>query len=408
MNIDVTGVFQQNWDAIHELNPDGSRKYKYILNIGSSRSSKTYSLIDCYDLYARGNRNKRMTVWRSTKKDCKDTVMDDYLKRLVSTDRFERYRFNKTESVYLYGNNSKIEFRGADEDGAHGLTQDCAWLNEPYEIPAETFHQIDQRTSDFVFIDLNPKQNHWSDDLLTNPRTYIIHSTFRDNPFCPPEQKAKILSYDPENEINVKNKTANLFRWQVYGLGIKGEVEGKVFSNYEVIEEIPLSAKPYGKGFDYGYSMDPTAIIGLYEWPEMDRDGARAVILDEIVYATGLQPTPLNTTMRKALMNPNDLIIGDRTAQLMMDELYDRGWVNIHAAKGDNSIDYGISKMQELRIYITARSKNLIYEFDNYKNQKDKFGKYINTPEKNQQDHGIDGSRYIITDWVTRKAFFVV
>ena len=301
-----------------------------------------------------------------------------------------------------------LEDLGHGEDGAHGLTQDCAWLNEPYEIPAETFHQIDQRTSDFVFIDLNPKQNHWSDDLLTNPRTYIIHSTFRDNPFCPPEQKAKILSYDPENEINVKNKTANLFRWQVYGLGIKGEVEGKVFSNYEVIEEIPLSAKPYGKGFDYGYSMDPTAIIGLYEWPEMDRDGARAVILDEIVYATGLQPTPLNTTMRKALMNPNDLIIGDRTAQLMMDELYDRGWVNIHAAKGDNSIDYGISKMQELRIYITARSKNLIYEFDNYKNQKDKFGKYINTPEKNQQDHGIDGSRYIITDWVTRKAFFVV
>jgi len=69
MNIQATMVFQKNWDAIHALNENGERKYRYIINRGSSRSSKTYSLIDCYDLYARSNKNKRLTVWRDTKSD---------------------------------------------------------------------------------------------------------------------------------------------------------------------------------------------------------------------------------------------------------------------------------------------------------------------------------------------------
>lgn len=62
MNFQATIVYQKNWDAINAKNEDGSRKYRYILNIGSSRSSKTVSLIDIYDTYARSQLNKRMTV----------------------------------------------------------------------------------------------------------------------------------------------------------------------------------------------------------------------------------------------------------------------------------------------------------------------------------------------------------
>src|ERR1051325_8245993 len=195
----ATIVFKNNWDAIHAKNPDGTRKYRYIINKGSSRSSKTLSIIDCYDLYARSLTNKRMTVWRDTKTDCRKTVLNDVLKRLKSTGRYKvNQDFNKTESIFTYNTDSTFEIHGTDdEETVHGLTQDCAWLNEPYKISKETFDQIDQRTSDFVLIDMNPKKAHWCDDLEKDPRAIVIHSTFKDNPFCPPEQRAKILSYQP-------------------------------------------------------------------------------------------------------------------------------------------------------------------------------------------------------------------
>ena len=156
----ATIIFQKNWDAIHALAPDGSRRYKYIINEGSSRSSKTRSLIDCYDLYARGNEYKRLTVWRDTKTDCKKTVLADMLKHHKQTGRYKKgYIFNKTESIFSYPTESTVEIHGTDdEETVHGMDQDAAWLNEPYKISRDTFDQIDQRTSDFIFIDWEPEK----------------------------------------------------------------------------------------------------------------------------------------------------------------------------------------------------------------------------------------------------------
>ena len=390
--LDVTIVFEKNWNAIHEKDENGERKYKYIINKGSSRSSKTYSLIDCYDLYARSNSNKRLTAWRATKKDCKDTVMNDFLKRLKETERYSKDWFNKTESVYSYPSESKIEFRGSDEESVFGLTQDAAWLNEPYSISKDVFDQIDQRTSDFIFIDYNPKGDHWVDDLMKHPRALVIHSTFKDNPFCPTEQRLKIESYEPTPE-NIENKTANLYKWQVYGLGEKGEVEGKIF-NFEIVEPkvFPIL---FGYGLDFGYSNDPTSLIALYPY----KDG---ILLDELIYSTGLRPKSLYDEAKRCGVKHNDLIIADRSAPSHIDDLADMG-LNIWPASGDSSVVNGIELMKDRVIYITARSKNLIREMENYHNAKNKQGKFINEPEKLQEDHAIDASRYISVEFITRK-----
>lgn len=732
MKLNVTGVFKRNWDAIHGKNEDGSRRYKYIINKGSSRSSKTYSLIDCFDLYARNNSNKRLTAWRETKKDCKDTLWNDFIKRLRETERYNDRAYNKTETIYQYKSGSRIEARGTDDESVFGLTQDCAWLNEPYSISKTIFDQIDQRTSDFIFIDWNPKQDHWIDDLEKHERALVIQSTFLDNPFCPNESRIKLLSYEPlpdelkylKNEPienvpseyhnawhNEKNHTAHRFNWEVYGLGIKGEVEGKVFSNYEIIDELPNDAEFYGFGMDYGYSCfsgetlittksgeipiseitnedyvltrygynkvislnkngynyvinkefdygnikkrifatsnhkfnvnneweklstikktdnmyvlsnltginskdtqvgniqtiitengkktgniynkycigkyiknimdllrmgmlyiisilthliivlktykqlhqaniikytepwmiltkktaknilkklgsikiigilgeklqwinfnlnkrnavaeqnilqqmyikdfavenatisgninplytmlkwiakiatinfketnilnqnaaqnnvqinyqqltglktkgikyckvydltiennneyfangilvhncDPTTIIGLYEFNGLP-------IAHEVICSSGLKLTPLADLMKEKGIKPTDLIIIDKSAPLIRDEIYDRGFTNIHSAsRGVDTIVYGIDKMKDYKIQITRQSTNLIREFENYKNAKNKQGKYLNEPEKNQSDHCIDGLRYVFVDKYTQPEIF--
>jgi phage terminase large subunit len=112
--------------------------------------------------------------------------------RLVYANR------NKTESFYAYPErNTFFEIHGADdEEKVHGLTQNVAWLNEPYKISKDTFDQIDQRC-DLIFIDWNPKRSHWIEELSKRDNAIVIHSTYKDNPFCPEEQRIKIESYQP-------------------------------------------------------------------------------------------------------------------------------------------------------------------------------------------------------------------
>ncbi len=400
MKIDCTTVWEKNWEAIHALNPDGSRKYRYIVNTGSSRSSKTLSLIDCYDLYARQHANKRMTVWRDTRKDCKDTVMHDFLKRMQTTDRFSQRQFNITESIYKYPGNTRIEFRGADDEGVFGLTQDVAWFNEPYSISRDIFDQIDQRTSDFIFIDWNPKEDHYIDILSKLPRTLVIHSTFKDNPFCPPEQRIKIESYEPTPE-NIAQGTSNQYKWDVYGLGIKGEIEGLCIPNFKMVDEIPAWANLYGYGMDFGFTNDPTSVVAMYADNHRKR-----IFIDEIIYSTGLKNKMICDLLNQKQVRKTELIIADSADPKTIDEIYDNGFENIHrAVKGPDSIRYGISLLNDVELFV--RGQNIIRELSSYHHAKNKFGGYINEPEKNQQDHAIDAARYIVMDMKSRGEFIV-
>ena len=77
IDMDVTIVFQQNWEAMIAKNEDDSRRWRYIINEGSSRSSKTFSIIDLLDIYCRNNAFKRVTIWRDTKTDTVKTVYPD-------------------------------------------------------------------------------------------------------------------------------------------------------------------------------------------------------------------------------------------------------------------------------------------------------------------------------------------
>ena len=74
MKIKATTVFEKNWNSLQ------SGKYKYIINSGSSRSSKTFSILQIFLLLAWTKPRTKLSVFRNTKKDCKDTILQDMLK----------------------------------------------------------------------------------------------------------------------------------------------------------------------------------------------------------------------------------------------------------------------------------------------------------------------------------------
>lgn len=443
--LQATIVFQKTWDAIHAINEQGKRKYRYIIHKGSSRSSKTYSLIDVYDLYARENSDKRLTVWRDTKTDCRKTVLNDTLKHLKKTGRYMLgHEFNKTESIFSYNTGSTFEIHGTDDDETvHGLQQSAAWFNEPYKISKEVFDQIDQRTEDFVVLDLNPKKAHWSDDLEKDPRAIVIHSTFRDNPFCPVEQKLKILSYQPvsmcdivlqkllneqeakaycllKNEKgftdkqikelrrcreNEEKKSANAYNWAVYGLGLKAERPNRIFRWEEISDEKykSIQGKIY-TGTDWGV-VDPWAIgevkyydgaLYVHEHNYLSETELKSRLsLTELAQISGDDEGMVKHMFQKLGIDKSREIICDSNRPLKIAALRRAGWAHAYpAVKAANSIIDGISLLTNIPVYYTSSSINIKYEQENYSRQVDRYGIVLEEPE-DTDNHHMDWIRYV-------------
>lgn len=439
MELEATIVFEKNWEAIH------SGDYKYIINEGSSRSSKTYSLIDCYDLYARQNRDKRLTVWRDTKTDCVKTILNDTLKHLKRTNRyFKNLIHNKTNQILQYDTGSTFEIHGTDdEETVHGLTQDAAWLNEPYKISKETFDQIDQRTSDFIFIDWNPKKAHWIEDLKKDKRAILIKSTFKDNPFCPPEQKAKILSYqpvkcsevvelklitEPEAKIypindnpldftdkqiielsrcieNERKNSANEFNWQVYGLGLKAERPNRIFKFTEIPYQdyLNINSQIYTAS-DWGV-VDPWGVLDakLYDGAiyvdEKNYDSENIIkanlLPNELAQINSMEEGLIGWKFNRIGIDKNRVIVCDSNRPLKIIALRRAGFdYAIAAIKGAGSIVDGVNSLTNIPVYFTDRSTNFKYEQENYSRKVDRYGIVLEEPE-DVDNHLMDCIRYI-------------
>lgn len=391
MDYGLTPVFYKNYTAFKAKNGDGSRKYKYIINTGSSRSSKTYSILELIHRICENNKNIRATAWRDTKKDCRDTIWKDYQKILSLSGRLRVAQRNKTEASYHFPEmDSAFEFHGSDdEEKVHGLTQQVAWINEPYKISKETFDQIDMR-SDVMFIDWNPKKNHWIDDLSKQENAIVIHSTFLDNPFCPEQSRIKILSYKPTHE-NIEKGTADNYMWQVYGLGLKAEKPNRIYKGWvkiPLLDHIKYNANHY-YGLDFG-SANPTAIV------EVKYDGKDGFLVRERLYTPSQDfNCSLCEILSKLGIEKNVPIICDSAEPDSIMELIMNGYMAIPANKGAGSVLSGIKFIQKFKIHFTECSTNLENEYEDYEWEVIQ-GIVLDRPIKHN-DHLMDALRYVIT-----------
>lgn len=452
----ATVVFQWIWAALNARNDDGTRKYRYIILEGSSRSSKTRSLLQTYYLYCKENRSKRCSVWRDTAKDCRDTVGNDMEKVYPTMVDSKFVNYHSTKSIWRFTDTkSNIEICGTDDvDKVHGYQGDVIWLNEPYKISRDTFDQLDMRTEDVVFFDWNPKKAHFIDDIKKDPRAIVIHSTFKHNPFCPPEQRIKILGYQPikhcdlvEKELlteseareydavnNPKNFTdkqikelirckfnedknsADSFKWQVYGLGLKAEKPNRIFK----WKEIPLSdylnikTSQIHYGVDWG-TVHSWGIVevkyydgGLYcrqlnyrsenQWREKMNSTDRAQIDAEDAGKDNDKKTGIVKWLFQKLSIPFSAPIQcDNNRPTKILKLRSMGWeYAIAAIKVPGSIIDGIDLLNDsdITVYFTSDSEDLKNEQEAYSWKVDRHGVVLDEPE-DDNNHLIDPIRYI-------------
>ena len=155
-------------------------------------------------------------------------------------------------------------------------------------------------------------------------------------------------------------------------LGEPNSLEQRIFTNWQIIDDIPHEARLERYGLDFGYTNDPSAIVALYYY-----NGG--YILDELCFQKGLSNKQLADII---LMQPRKVLtIADSAEPKSIDEIRSFGVNILPCEKGRDSVRQRIQMAQDQRMSVTKRSTNILKEYRNYLWLTDKDGRIINEPD---------------------------
>ena len=376
LQIQATTVFQKNWET----------KTRFVVNIGGSRSTKTYSILQLLIVKALESVEPLViSIVRKSLPSLRISVMRDFLDILKQLDLYNSENHNKTENTYLL-NNALIEFFSIDDaQKRRGTKRDILFVNEVNELTWEDFFQLNIRTTQQVFMDFNPSETFWyNDQIQSRDDVTIIHSTYKDNPY---------LNEDQVNEIERLQHT-DLQYYQIYALGeFAGQVD--LIYTYIPVDDIPtFGAKLVALGLDWGYSNDPTALLEVWLWND-------AIYFNELLYRPGLTNQDIINELNELGVDRYVEIIADSAEPKSIEEIRRAGFNIKPATKGPDSIMNGIDILKRHRIHVTKQSTNIIKELNGYKWVTDKDGNKLNKPI-DMFNHALDAARYVALNKITK------
>ncbi len=383
--------FAHNYDKIFnplfgELRKAESR---FVINYGGSGSGKSYSqtqheIIKCF------SSRQKLLVVRKYATSLRDSVVALFLDVLKKWELDGYYSENKTDRTITFINGSQILFKGLDDPekikSISGITR--VWIEEANELSLPEFNQLNLRLrgADDLQITLtfNPiDEEHWIkkhffDNTKIANFTSVIRTTYKDNKFI---DSAYIEQLEAYKEIDENY-------YKIYALGEWGGIqEGRIFKIWETIPEFPHTDKAW-YGLDFGFSIDPTAIVRVH----LDGDN---LYVDEVCYQKGLVTSDVANIMKQEGYT-SEVVVCDSAEPKSIQDLQYYGIHAISADKRPGSINAGIDFLKRHKVYVTARSHNIIKENMFYQWRTDKNGAFINQP-KDVFNHAIDAIRYAVS-----------
>jgi len=360
---------------------------------GGSSAGKTFAILAILIDRAIKEANISISVVAESMPHLRRGALRDFLNIMKETGRYFEDHFNRTNLIYTFSNGSYIEFFAADSpDKLKGARRDILYCNEANHISYEAYLQLSIRTRRDIYIDFNPTKRFWAhDEVLKEEGSELLILTYKDN---------SALDQNTINQflVNIeKAKTSDYWKnWcKVYIDGEIGSLEGVIFDNWKTIDRIPDEATLVGYGLDFGYTNDPTALVGVWKWNN-------EYILDEEIYQTGLLNSTISSMMNQLNIPKWGEIWADSSEPKSIKELKNSGWKINGVVKGKDSVMWGISLMQQNNLYITSRSKNIIDEFQNYQWMKDRDDNSKNIPI-DAFNHAIDAIRYLFMSKLGKK-----
>jgi phage terminase large subunit len=369
------------------------RKLKKRIKViqGGSSAGKTIAILAILIDKALKTPNLSISVVSESTPHLRRGAIRDFINILKATERFNQNQWHITNSTYNFTNGSYIEFFSADQsDKLRGARRDVLYINEANNIIRDAYLELAMRTNGDIYIDYNPSHVFWNKEVLEGDDAELLILTYKDNNGLP-DNIIKFL--ESKRELA---KTSDYWEnWvRVYLDGLDGKLQGTVFNNYSVIDKVPDEARLIGLGMDFGYTNDPSTLIALYKWND-------EIIADEIFYQTGLLNSDIAKLIKLEGFDRNQ-IYADSAEPKSIADLKRMGIKIFPVDKGRDSVLYGIELIQEQKLSITKRSKNLLGELSKYIWKVDKEGKNTNIPI-DAFNHAIDALRYVVMMLLKKK-----
>ena len=305
------------------------------------------------------------------------------------------FKVNKSDMEITCLNGNQIIFTGLDDveklKSIANITD--IWVEEASEISHDDFKQLDLRLRGKtpyplqITLTFNPiSALLWHKAyFFDNPKdnTVILKTTYLDNKFLDDEYKQVI------NNLQHEDKTY----YNIYGLGEWGVLGNLIYSNWEVVSDVPASFDEIIWGLDFGFN-NPSALlkIGI-------KDG-NLYLLDEM-YKTGLTNQDLIKELRHRVPT-NEAVYADSAEPARIEEIKRAGF-RVYPAQKD--VADGLDFVKRQRLFIHKTCANVIKEIQGYKYKEDKDGNVLDEPVK-FADHLMDAMRYAIYTHLWRPKTF--
>ena len=302
------------------------------------------------------------------------SIIPEFIDKLEQFGSIHDFHITKDE-ILNKKTGSKIIFRGiktssgdqtANLKSLQGIT---TWVvDEAEELTDENkFDTIDlsvrqQGNQNRVILILNPTtKEHFiytrffedrgvqEGSNITKDNTTYIHTTYMDN--------IDNLSKSYIDQIaQMRERRPEKYKQQMLGSWLN-KAEGVIFDNWTIGEFKRSSVSVWGQ--DYGFAADPSTLVECNI-----NTSTKTIYLKECFYLQRL------TTSQIAELNlkhsKGGLIIGDSAEPRLLSEIKAKGCNVKPSIKGQGSVTYGISLLQDYDLVVTPDSTNLIKELNNY------------------------------------------
>lgn len=435
-------------------------------------SGKTYFCIHIIIVRALKYPESRHIICRLRFSHAKTSIWMDTLPAVLRAMGLKdgvHYKLNRSDFVVNFYNGAEIWIDGLDNadrvEKMLGREYNTIYYNEISQITYDTVTTVASRLAkysysdeygecrNFSLFDCNPpSKRHWSYQL------WFLHKDPLKNIPIPEERHRKYINFRLNPQDNIENLSKDYIEMlenlpeakrKRFLLGEYGDVEGQIFTNWQVIPYVPNEVKEIAirtLGVDFGFTVDPAAAVQC--WFVKQRYGKSKLYIEEVAYSTGLTNPKLGKAIIDGLRSlpKRDMLAryGETEKLVPFDEFVEAerrkavdaryidgvgtpviyayadqsepksiaelneyfndkvpNIVTIGGLKGKDSVRAGIDWLQEVDIYITQGSLNVQAEFEAYEWEKDMEGRP--TPEPIDTDnHTIDAVRYACSTHISR------
>ena len=371
---------------------------RYFIYTGGRGSGKSYAVAGAL-VYLSLTSNQTILFTRYTLRSAAISIIPEFKEKLEEMEIMHLFKITKDEIINI-ANGSKILFRGlktssgdqtANLKSLTGIT--CWVMDEAEELTDESiFDKIDfsvrqKGVDNRIILILNPTtKEHWiyerffeskgiqAGSSITKGDVTYMHSTYVDNI----EHLSK--SYLAQIQLMKVNRPKK-YKHQILG-GWLDKAEGVIFSNWKLGEFKEVGKIVFGQ--DFGYSNDPSTLLKT----SIDKNN-KIIYIQECFYKTQLSTSEISVLNQK--FAGDNLIVADSAEPRLINAL-SKDCNIVPAIKGQGSITFGISMLQDFGLVIDPQSLNLVKELNNYswleKKSKTPIDKF---------NHLIDGLRYSIS-----------